>query len=274
MDPAVQARLEEALKPESLGRLASHEVYLWMLRVAVSGMNMIMDSTQESGELLALTLIRTEFLRRGVRGPYVFFDVGSSIGEISEALVDIFGDGSIIHAFEPSAWAYQYFAGRADELGLKNIVLNNFALGAEPGRATLYAKSEGHQTGSLYHRQTRHLEDSGAVREVVEIRTIDDYCEAHGIAHIHFLKIDVEGHELAVLQGAARLLEAGGIDFIQFEFGSTNMDSRTFFKDFWTLLNPRYEIMRILRDGVFRIPEYEEILEIFEWQNFLAVRRL
>ncbi len=35
----------------------------------------------------------------------------------------------------------------------------------------------------------------------------------------HFLKLDIEGHELAALQGAQKLLSRGAVDVIQFELG-------------------------------------------------------
>jgi hypothetical protein len=58
----------------------------------------------------------------------------------------------------------------------------------------------------------------------------------------------VHGHELQALEGAAELLRAGRIRAIQFEFGGANVDSRTFFRDFWNLLYGRfgYSLYQIL----------------------------
>jgi FkbM family methyltransferase len=273
MEPELLARLEQAFTEENLGRAALQNVYALLVRVGITGMNMMPRSLEDSGEILAFSLVRTELLRRRAALPYVILDVGASTGEVSLAFKQIFGDAAVIHAFEPSAHAFDLLSRRSAELGWEQVVLNHLALGAEPGEATLYAKTNGDQTGSLYHRQASELANAGLFRETVQIRTLDDYCLEAGIDHIDLLKMDVEGHELAVLQGASRMLEAGSVNFIQFEFGGANIDSRTFFRDFWTLLNPRYEIRRILRDGLMTIDKYDEILEIFEWQNFLAVRR-
>ena len=60
----------------------------------------------------------------------------------------------------------------------------------------------------------------------------------------------------------------GNIEYIQFEFGGCNIDSRTYFRDFWELLHDKYNFFRIMPDGIVPIDEYSETLEIFTSQNF------
>jgi hypothetical protein len=69
------------------------------------------------------------------------------------------------------------------------------------------------------------------------------------------------------------MIDGGKIDFIQFEFGGTDIDSRTFFRDFYFLLNDKYRIYRIVKDGVYPIRDYGESYESFLPTNFLAERR-
>jgi len=83
----------------------------------------------------------------------------------------------------------------------------------------------------------------------------------------------VEGHELKVLQGAFHLLSSQAIDYIQFEFGGANIDSKTFLQDFFYYLNPYYKIFRIVRDGLTPLEGYAERFEIFMYSNFLALSR-
>jgi hypothetical protein len=105
------------------------------------------------------------------------------------------------------------------------------------------------------------------------MRTLDEYCREKNISRIDFLKLDVEGHELKALAGAKEMLSAGKIDRIQFEFGGCDIDSRSFFQDFFYLLQNRYDIFRILKNGLRPIKKYEETEEIFLTTNFLAVKR-
>jgi len=109
--------------------------------------------------------------------------------------------------------------------------------------------------------------------EVVDIRTIDSFCLEKNIDHISFLKLDTEGNELNILKGAKNMINSEKIDFIQFEFGGCNIDSKTYFQDFYYLLNPRYQIYRILENGLFPIKKYCETNEIFLTTNYLAEKK-
>jgi len=109
--------------------------------------------------------------------------------------------------------------------------------------------------------------------EKVEMKTIDCFCEENNIKRIDFLKLDVEGNELKVLEGAKGIIKSGNVDFIQFEFGGCNIDSRTYFQDFYYLLYKDYDLYRILKDGLFHIDKYKEIYECFITTNFFAVRK-
>jgi hypothetical protein len=52
----------------------------------------------------------------------------------------------------------------------------------------------------------------------VECTTLDSFCESHGVQHIDVLKIDTEGCDLLVLQGAEQMLPAGRVRFVYLEF--------------------------------------------------------
>jgi hypothetical protein len=84
--------------------------------------------------------------------------------------------------------------------------------------------------------------------------------------------LDIEGHELNALKGAKEMINKNAIDFIQFEFGGCNIDSRTYFQDFFYLLKNKFKIYRILTDGLFEIVEYKETHEVFITVNYLAER--
>lgn len=107
----------------------------------------------------------------------------------------------------------------------------------------------------------------------VEIKTLDQYCQENNIEEIDFIKIDVEGFEMNVFEGAKNLLLNNKIHAIQFEFGSQQVYSKNHFKDFYDLLSPHFILYRILKDGLEEIKIYEPKHEIFRYTNYLALRK-
>ena len=56
------------------------------------------------------------------------------------------------------------------------------------------------------------------------------------MSHVDLLKIDTEGAEARVIQGAAGMIEAGVIDMLVIEYGGTALDSHRFVRDYYLLL--------------------------------------
>ena len=103
--------------------------------------------------------------------------------------------------------------------------------------------------------------------------TLQDYWNKEiNSEYIDFLKIDVEGHEMNVLQGIGSKISH--IKLIQFEFGGCNIDSRIFFQDFWYFFSTNnFKIFRISPFGLIELNQYKEIYESFSTTNFLCLNR-
>ena len=82
--------------------------------------------------------------------------------------------------------------------------------------------------------------DRGSLIDV-ELSTVDAEMKNHGLERIDVLKIDVEGHEMSVLEGADQTLSDGRVDVILVEtrFGSTGADWHTPFQDILEHLEAR-----------------------------------
>jgi len=85
------------------------------------------------------------------------------------------------------------------------------------------------------------------------------------------VKIDVEGHDLAVIQGLSPYIAE--TKFIQFEFNELQVFTRTFLKDYHDLLSPTHDIFRLDKNRLHNLNTYHPLMEIFRMQNILAVRK-
>jgi FkbM family methyltransferase len=84
---------------------------------------------------------------------------------------------------------------------LRNVDQLQLALSSESGTGTLYARSEddaNQGTSSLYAGEP----DDAARSFVVELRTIDEIAAERDLHRLDFIKIDVEGNEAKILEGA------------------------------------------------------------------------
>ena len=137
-----------------------------------------------------------EMMLGRIREGSTILDIGAHIGYYTLLFAKRAGaDGRVI-AFEPSTATYEKL--------LENISLNDFdnistvkaAASNRSGTATINLAA-GYNTGST----SLHF-DSGAVgTEQVDTIAIDEYLSRHAIDDVNVVKIDVEGHELQVLEG-------------------------------------------------------------------------
>ena len=97
-------------------------------------------------------------------------------------------------------------------------------------------------------------------------------CNEIGVTHIDLLKIDAEGAELFILQGASELLKNQAIRAIQFEYGLKYRDSGAKLADIFELLTPYgFTIFRVLPDGLLLIDSVKEELECYRDTNYLSL---
>jgi FkbM family methyltransferase len=233
-------------------------------------------SIETSGEKWVLANVVAPACAR-VAAPVVF-DVGANVGHYSLLALSLIR-GARIYAFEPSPNTYETLRKEIERAGAQASILpEQVGFSNAPGELKLYAYSiDGYEYSNLASVVQRLPTQEATIEvcreESVPVETIDRFCAARSVRNIDLLKIDVEGHELAVLRGAEGMLNSGAVRFIQFEFGPANIYSRTYFYDFWEMLSGKYALHRIVPRGIIPITEYREQNEVFLTSNFLAIRK-
>ncbi len=242
-----------------LGREAMQPVAAFVARAGMRGLGINLSfRLEDSGEQRVLELIGTR------RPGFGCLDVGANIGSYARAALA--AGASKIVAFEPAPATFEKLrentAGRAVEV-------HNLAVGETVGETELFVPanpglaSRDPEASGFARRETRAM--------AVPMTTIDEYCYLQSFFPA-LIKIDVEGFELEVLQGARRLLrDERRPDFIQFEFNTHHMHRSHKLDDFNALL-PGYHLFRVTASGLSRIGAHRGVDAIYGYMNILASR--
>ncbi|MBN8837941.1 MAG: FkbM family methyltransferase [Sphingobacteriia bacterium] len=200
----------------------------------------------------------------------VIFDVGANVGNYSATLRQKGYLGQIF-AFEPHPTTFIQLTKLAEQFNFNAI---NSGLGKCKEKVFIYdyANNKGSQHASLYKDVITEIHHSSYQQTEIELTTVDDFILENKINKIDLLKIDTEGNELSVLQGAQQAIEKGMIQFIQIEFNEMNIVSKTFMKDIFKIL-PGYKFYRLLPTGLLPLKDLQPVLlEIFAFQNIIAIK--
>jgi FkbM family methyltransferase len=139
-----------------------------------------------------------ELFNNYLRPGMTVVDVGANIGVHTVYFARTLGPDGQVFAFEPQRILYQILCGNIALNQHNNVVALNAGLGAQSGNIVVprldYAS--GGNFGGLSLGQWKKGDE-------VPLRTLDS-C---GLKACHLIKIDVEGMELAVLEGAKSVLD-------------------------------------------------------------------
>jgi len=196
-------------------------------------------------------------------------DVGANVGQWSAALISAARQAGRLtdlrlHAFEPSSYTYRRMSEALDGRG---VAMFHAGLSDRVGHATLHVAGPGAGINSL-HRPDGLADLS---TEQVVVTTLDEHARENNLDSVALVKIDTEGHDLAVLRGASELLARQRIAVVQFEYNHRWIYGRSFLRDAFELLEPLgYRIGKLTPRGVEFYPCWDADLETFVEGNYVA----
>lgn len=155
--------------------------------------------------LSVLEIIRNIIqLKAGTERSGLAIDVGAHVGEFSKILIDSELFEGVI-AFEPNPVNAEVLADLATNEHKLTVV--RCAVGATQGKSDFYC-DENTSTGSLLSYREDYVTDGLTRKWSVPVVALDTYrssVECNG-REISLIKIDTQGHDLAVIQGASKIL--------------------------------------------------------------------
>lgn len=244
----------------SMHRVPLHRaVYQWCQGYVDRYQNTNNDNPESNGEYA--------WLRTILPNCRIVFDVGAHHGNWAAYALSI-NPALELHCFEPSPTTFTTLQQRVFPPTVHRV---NIGLSDQQGIAELHVFPDEPMMNSVYGRTGIAIASTST--ETITLDALDRYCASAGIERIDLLKMDVEGHELSVLQGSTEMLARGAIRAIQFEYGGCNIDARVLLKDLFAVLEAHgYRVSKLFPDGAHLLPGYEQRLETFQYQNFVATR--
>lgn len=138
--------------------------------------------------------------RRLLRPGSTFVDCGANIGLWSLIASPVVGATGRVFAFEPNPATSDKLVENVSANSLDNITVVRAAVGAHSGRAPFRCEPS--------HNISALCQQTSTDTILVPVVTLDEYL---GDQPVHAIKIDVEGYELGVIQGASKIIERPGI---------------------------------------------------------------
>ncbi len=132
-------------------------------------------------------------------------DIGAHKGAYTYWMSRSTGKNGNVFAFEPQPSLYHQLNKTIDNTEINNIHVELLALSSSKGENTLFIPSEKASPSASIHN--KKLDERFKTKIKVTTTTLDDYFCYQNQIPVHFIKCDVEGHELQVLMNAQKMLK-------------------------------------------------------------------
>jgi len=143
-----------------------------------------------------------DLVKRLLSGDDVFWDVGANVGYFTLVAATALANRGQIVAFEPGKNAYARLVANLAVNPYRNIQTYPVAVTDREGEAVLHLLGDIADTSaSLYP-----ADQAQAGQEVCRTVALDHFLQSEGLRPPDLIKLDAEGAELAVLKGAAGLI--------------------------------------------------------------------
>lgn len=180
-----------------------------VLAKALDGRKLFTSVSDDSGQFLYFLgeyePAITDVISRLVRPGDTCLDIGANIGWYTTLLETLVAPRGSVHSFEPLPRTFETLRENVALNKSSRVTLNQVALGKTEGDVGLFVfpnLPDSHASVSANGRSDCSVFSAKMV-------TLDSYLESHQVGDVTFVKADLEGSELAMLEGATRLFAQG-----------------------------------------------------------------
>jgi len=201
------------------------------------------------------------FLESIAKDLNVAFDIGANVGDYCVKLRD-YNPSCKIFAFEP-------IQDHCEIIRRKGFTVLPVAVGRCPGTVTINRNVRIPALSSI------HIANENTVPLRVSLESIDDLIEQGKVevSGTALMKIDTEGNDVNVLDGAIKTLLHGRFKYIQFEYGECyKYAGATLERAFEILIDCGYLVYHVAANELMPCPRFLAEYEVFRYSNWVAIR--
>lgn len=178
-------------------RLIPPEMSVPILQGPMRGKKWIVGSADHGCWLGSYEWEKQQEVQRFLKLGSVFYDIGANVGIYTLLAAQLVGHSGSVYAFEPMPRNLDFLHRHVAMNKLSNVTIFEQAVSNVQGTIR-FSPGASHSMAKM--------DEQGKVE--VSVTSLDAAVANHGLRPPHMIKIDVEGAEVSVLEGAAHLLAA------------------------------------------------------------------
>ncbi len=234
--------------------------YLLSETLKAKGYNNFKDNN-ETGELFFINQVLSK------AKPELCIDIGANVGDFSREI--LLATSAQVIAFEPLPMLYDTLVQKTQ--AFKNrIKIEPCGVGSKNEHLSIAFNPKATSHASFAREVEKVFYLKNHQRITVPVTTLDTYVEKHNIKSIDLIKIDVEGFENEVFDGARETFQKCRPKFIQIEFNLHQLFRGTTL-NFFSEKIPEYEVYQLLPGGWAKRDPKDPHSNIYAFSNFVFV---
>ena len=223
------------MKDKEINVLIGHKTY------KIASDDDYLNHIKDGFELNTVALFKTL-----VRSSDVVFDIGANIGCTSILFAE---NCHAVYSFEPSPTTFSFLKRNISSANLCNVTPINIALGSIACESELtFAPSN--RSGGFVSDKTKA--SNGHTVEKIKIERADDVAKSLELYALDFMKIDVEGFEKSVIEGAEAIIDRFKPTVtLELNHWCLNAFQRITIPDFFDFLAARFPILLAVEGNTY-----------------------
>ncbi len=145
----------------------------------------------------------------------IYVDVGANIGLFTVIAASKVGQDGVVYAFEPADLPRNRLIKNVRLNGFGNVYVISKALSNRSRQDSIFIPLDGHDAWSSLGKPTAGQD---VIEQTVQMIKWDDFAKENAVGKVAMMKLDVEGWESKVLEGASALLSSKQAPLLQVEF--------------------------------------------------------